>query len=504
MFKTLIILISLFISLLGYSQYDSTYFKTYFYETGEKASEGFVVDERPDGYWKNYYQSGKLKSEGNRKKYLLDSIWKFYSEDGFITKEISFKKNIKNGVYKVYADSGILQAEYFIVNDTLNGNYKEYYSTGEIKKEGEYKNGVLEGITKELNKDDGRVITVTTFKQGYLEDEEYINRKDTEGNKQGTWKEFHDNGKVKKEEFFRDNKVDGIVKQYDKQGQLQTLQKFEEGEIVKDAQEIEFAEFYKEFYEDGSIKTIGAVVNGKKIGVFRDYDREGNLTNCTVYNYDIKTAEGIIDTSSYYQGEWKFYYPSGKLKAIGKYKDDKKIEKWLYYYETGELQQEGEYKAGLPIKEWNWYFQNKQIKRKEFYIKGLVEGESIEYDSTGVVMVKGNYVAGLREGEWYLKIGDHTETGEYIAGERNGKWKFKYDNGQTAFEGEFINGIPIGKHKYYHPNGVVRLEGKYEMGRKEGDWVRKNEKGIETIRITYKNNIEVKVDGVKYDSPHLE
>ena len=502
------LLLIFFISLRSYSQTSSSDttdgYKTFYYQSGEKASEGLIEQKKPNGYWKNYYKNGNLKSEGNRENFLLDSIWKFYSEDGFITKEISFKENIKNGKFKVYGDSGILLSEYMIVNDTLNGQYKDFYPTGEVKKEGTYKNGILEGITKELAQEDGRVITVSTFNQGYLEDEEYINRKDVEGNKQGVWKEFHDNGKVKKEEFYRDDKVNGITKEYNNQGQLQTLQKFEEGELIKDAQEVEFAEFYKEFYEDGSLKTIGAIVNGKKIGIFREFDKQGNLLNCTVYKYDEKLAEGIVDTSGFYQGEWRFYYPSGKLRAIGKYKDDKKIEKWLYYYESQVLQQEGEYNNGLPIKQWKWYHENKQLKRDEFYVKGLAEGESIEYDSTGVVVVKGNYIAGLKEGQWYLKVGDHTETGEYINDLQHGKWIHKYDDGKTAFEGEFINGIPIGKHKYYHPNGIVRLEGKFEMGRKEGDWIRKNEKGIETIRITYKNDIEIKVDGAKYESPRLE
>jgi uncharacterized protein len=504
MLKTTLATFVLFLTTFGFSQTNSSLFKVFYYESGEKSSEGFVEDEKPNGYWKNYYKTGILKSEGNRKNFLLDSIWKFYSEDGFLTKEITYKENIKHGAYRVYTDSNRLQAEYTIINDTINGEYKEFYPSGEVKKKGTYVNGIIEGVTKELAEEDGRVITVTTFKQGYIEDEEYINRKDVEGNKQGVWKEFHDNGKVKKEANFRNDKVDGIVKEFNKDGQLRTMEKFEQGEKIEKPEELEFAQFYKEFYEDGSLKLIGAVVNDKRVGYFREYDKKGNLLNCILYKSDVKLAEGMLDTASMYQGEWKFYYPNGKLKAIGKYSNDKKIEKWLYYHENEALQQEGEYRNGLPVGEWKWYHPNIKIKRQEFYVKGLADGESVEYDSTGVVLVRGNFIAGFREGEWYLKIGDHMETGQFLSDEQHGKWLHKYDNGQTAFEGEFLNGLPIGKHKFYHPNGQTRLEGRYEMGRKEGDWRRYDEKGIETIRITYKNDIEIKVDGVKYESPRLE
>jgi len=57
-------------------------FSTFNFPNGNKSSEGFLVNGKPDGYWKTYYENGNLKSEGNRKNFELDSIWKFYYPDG--------------------------------------------------------------------------------------------------------------------------------------------------------------------------------------------------------------------------------------------------------------------------------------------------------------------------------------------------------------------------------------------------------------------------------------
>ena len=39
-------------------------FKVFFYNNGQKSSEGFLEQGKPNGYWKNYYETGILKSEG--------------------------------------------------------------------------------------------------------------------------------------------------------------------------------------------------------------------------------------------------------------------------------------------------------------------------------------------------------------------------------------------------------------------------------------------------------
>ena len=72
--KSLGILITLLLafqlSLLAQNEY-----KVFYYPNGQKSSEGFLVEGKPDGYWKNYFDNGVLKSEGNRKDFQLERYW---------------------------------------------------------------------------------------------------------------------------------------------------------------------------------------------------------------------------------------------------------------------------------------------------------------------------------------------------------------------------------------------------------------------------------------------
>lgn len=506
LFKNFYVLLFCFFQstfLFGQNEKDSIEYKMFYFESGNISSEGFIEDGKPNKYWINYFENGKVKSEGNRENFKLNGIWRFYDTTGCVVKEISYIDNKKTGPYKLYSDSGVLKQVYYLKDDLRTGEFIEYYPSGEIKKKGGFKNDTIKGTLLEFAEDDGRVITITKFNQGFIEAEEHINNKDLEGNKQGTWKEFHDNGKIKKEANYRDDKINGLVKEYNKSGQLRSFEKFKNGLIDLDAEETDFVQLYKEYYPDGTVKLEGGQLNGMKNGFFRVYNEEGEFIQTLIYKKDKKIAEGLIDSLLRYQGDWIFYYESGAIKAKGNFTNNLKNNDWIFYYEDGIIEQKGKYKFDKPIGDWNWYHQNTKLKRNEYYVNGLIDGESIEYDSIGSVVVKGNYISGFKDGNWFIKVGDHTEEGVFIDNEKDKEWIHTYENGQIAFKGEFLNGLAVGKHKWYHHNGQIELEGKYQSDTKQGDWIRYNENGEELIKITYKNGIEIKVDGLKYESPKL-
>ena len=64
---------------------------------------------------------------------------------------------------------------------------------------------------------------------GVVNKKEEINRFDSEGKKDGVWKEYYENGKIKLEHTFFHGEKDGISKKYDKKGKLQELESFDKG-----------------------------------------------------------------------------------------------------------------------------------------------------------------------------------------------------------------------------------------------------------------------------------
>ena len=102
---------------------------------------------------------------------------------------------------------------------------------------------------------------------------------------------------------------------------------------------------------------------------------------------------------------------------------------------------------------------------------------------------------------WYYRDGDHIEIGNFITGLRDGTWKYFYGDSTLEFEGNFIQGNPDGKQKLYYQNGMVKEERYFVMGIREKNWRKYDKSGNLVMTITYKNDEETKINGIKLDLP---
>ena len=161
---SLIILFNLIFVSSIISQNDTT--TKFYYKDGSLASEGYLRNGKPDGYWKTYYQSGTLKSEGNRKYFQLDSLWIFYDKSGLINKEISYKNGIRNG-NEVHYKKGAKYESIPYVKNIREGKMYRYYSDGKISYEANYVNNELFNKGYEFDTI-GNIITIETYKSGVL------------------------------------------------------------------------------------------------------------------------------------------------------------------------------------------------------------------------------------------------------------------------------------------------------------------------------------------------
>jgi antitoxin component YwqK of YwqJK toxin-antitoxin module len=268
---------------------------------------------------------------------------------------------------------------------------------------------------------------------------------------------------------------------------------------VKDADELAKIEIKREVDPNtGRVKKMGGYRNGKKEGVHREYDENGNVIGSEVYSNDILLAEGIYDEQGRRQGLWKYYYLTGEIKEQGKYKDDKRVGTWRYFFEDGEIEQIGDFANDLPEGTWRWYYPNKEIRLEEDYAFGFEDGPSIEYADTGTVIAKGEYIDGYKEGVWEYRIGNLREKGKYFEGEKQGLWQQYYvDTKKLAFEGEYLNGIENGFHRYYYADGTVKRRGRYRLGLRDGIWEFLDENGNITLTIKYDQGKEIEYNGEK-------
>lgn len=485
----------------------------FYYNTGKISSEGIMKDGKPDGYWKSFYPSGTIKSEGNRKNHLLDSTWIFYSLYEDTMEKINFILGKRNGYSFTYnfdredkpENIGKIIAKELYVNDKKEGDAYYYYNDGRIMKISSYRNNLLNGKTYEYDRN-GTIITILTYSKGNIIERERINRVDENELKQGIWMEFDNNLIVKKEVEFKNDRINGTYKEFNEKGEISLLLKYEDGNIIEDEEVLDpDVEIKNEYSNNGNLIFSGTYRNNIPVGLHRKYDDNGDVINSYIYSNDgILLSEGIVDKDGKKEGKWKYFYSDGKLKAEGNYISNLENGSWKFYFNDGSIEQNGEYKNGKYNGLWKWYYPGNQVKKEENYFNGKEEGESIEYNEFGEVIAKGEFFEGEPEGEWYYFVNDHKEIGSYVTGLRHGKWKYYYENDVLQFEGEYIQGNPDGKHKYYYPNGELKEEQYYTQGIREKHWKKYDESGEVAIVISYKDDNEVRINGVKVDLPNDE
>jgi antitoxin component YwqK of YwqJK toxin-antitoxin module len=492
----LIFFFGAFKSTLFSQQVNPDGYNVFYYPNGQKSSEGTMRNGKPDGYWKNYYENGILKSEGNRKDFLLDSIWRFYDEKGKLTLEINYKNGKKNGYRITYGEDEI-NKEHF-VNDIKQGYSYILDTTGRVIMEIPFEDGLENGLAREFDKE-GNIIQLIKYKKGYVVSRERINRYDSNHQPHGKWEWFYDDGTLKMVGTYNHGLKNGYFKEYDKEGNLLSVEKYVNGEKEKKSEELSTLDIKTDYWPNGKPKIVATYKDGVPEGIRREYDKNGKVEKSYIFKNGKVIAEGIFTDAGKREGLWKEYYDDGSLKSEGNYKNNNKTGKWKYYYPNGQLQETGEYVNGKPEGKWLWYYPSGKLLREMNYYEGKPDGEIIEYDENGNIVLKGEYIEGKKEGKWIYIVGDARQETSYNEDMKNGWERIYSENGNLLFEGKFIDDNPNGEHKWFWPNGKIKKIGKYVMGIKTGDWKTYNENGELFLVITYKNGKEIKYDGVTID-----
>jgi antitoxin component YwqK of YwqJK toxin-antitoxin module len=470
-------------------------YNRFFHPNGIISSEGLMREGKPDGYWKTYWETGILKAEGNRKNFELDSIWSFYDESGKTTLQISYLNGKKEGIRRTFRENELVEENFS--NDVKQGLTITYFPDGKIMRTVNFENGLENGLAKEYLPD-GTVITLIEYRRGFVVDRENINRRDKNRLKQGRWKFFYPDGKVKTEGIYRDDKRNGYFKEYDDKGMLTDVGKYVNDVRQEEAPELVKLDVRTDYYPTGKVKTVASYKGNTPEGIRRDYAENGQVISAFTYRNGKIVGEGIIDDEGIKDGPWKEFYNDGQLLSEGSYRNGKRIGKWRFYHPNGNLEQEGNYNnQGNADGAWNWFYDDNSLLREETYLNGKSDGIFTEYDETGKIIIQGEYMDGLEEGVWKYLLGDHREEGTYRGGMRNGEWKYFFDDGKLAFQGSFIDDNPNGRHIWFWPDGKKKDEGEYINGMKTGDWIQYNNDGSIFLVISYQNGIEKKYDGVK-------
>ena len=486
--------------LFSNEMFSQTGYQAYTYPNGQVSSEGMLRDGKPDGLWKTYYESGQLKSIGKRTDFLLDSTWMFFRENGDTSLIVNYRKDLKNGPRFTISETEVLMEPF--VNDVKQGEGKRTDRKGHVLQTMNFVNGFEEGVSPVFDTT-GLLREIVTYRKGFVMTREALNRYDREGKKHGYWKTFYVDWSLHTECYYRHGLRDGFYKEYDEKGNLKKITKF-----VNDVEQVLTADqkpliVKREYYPDGRVKREASFRDGKREGVWREFDEDGNVINSQTYQKGALVGQGIVGTDGKRRGEYKEFYPDSTLRAEGLFIDGLRSGEWKFFYHNGKVQEVGSYKEGQPDGPWTWYYDNGQKQIEEQFFKGQPNGPYKEYDSKGNVIVSGTYFDGMKNGKWTEQIGDMRSEGEYRNDKQVGEWTSYYDNNNMAFKGKFNAGYPDGEHFYYYENGKLREIQVYAAGVKNGDWKKYLDTGELYFTVTYKQGAEVKYDGEALDDDEI-
>ena len=196
-------------------------------------------------------------------------------------------------------------------------------------------------------------------------------------------------------------------------------------------------------------------LNGRKQGFWRKHDTAGNI----VYEGHFKDGFPV--------GEFRYYYPSGKLKTVSNLSNKGKRAVTVSYFPNGKKMASGIYLNEKKDSTWQFFSEsNGTLVSEEHYKAGVIEGISYIFYPEGGLSEMHYYKNGIRDGLWeqYYMDGKLKLRGAYKAGEKQGLFKTLYNSGQVMFTGQYISGHQDGTWIYYNEKGSISKKEIYNKG----------------------------------------
>jgi len=276
------------------------------------------------------------------------------------------------------------------------------------------------------------------------------------------------------------------------------------------------------YFPDGKIQQTFSYNSGKKEGLSKEFDKEGNIITLLEYNNDFLVSRERInrlDNKGLKQGDWKEFYPNGGIKSEKTYKDDlmhgyykeydtrgKLILTMLYengsivksrvedepdieivnkYDPEGKKIYSGPYRNKIPVGIHREYGKDGKVINAFIYTdNGLMLSEGIvdeagnrngkwkDYFSNGKIQEEGQFTDNRRSGQWkfYNMLEKVEQTGSFNNGRPDGLWKWYYNSGALLREEEYFQGQRDGSCTEYSETGEIIAQGEYSDGEKNGEW----------------------------------
>jgi antitoxin component YwqK of YwqJK toxin-antitoxin module len=320
-------------------------------------------------------------------------IWEFYDESGNVLSKGNFVDGKQDGVWEFFNESGGRYRMATFSNNIEHGDWADYHENEKIASAGKYANG----------------------------------------RQTGPWIFYYDNGNV-----------------------------IRKGEMKVDRMHGE----WETYYENGKLNSRMNYFLGDPIGNVTVWDENGDKVKEAVYKEGVETIINLWDSIGKPQivngnGLYSGFYDGGAISEKGQYKDGYKAGKWDSFYPSGKPRETGEFRNGV------------------YYL-----GQS--WSPSGIEDVK--------QGSGEYKLYADTvvlESGQIQDGLRVGVWSRYFHDGKSLWaEDTYVQGKREGKSTVFFPEGEINVEGTMKADKQEGEWIWNYENGFTETRVTYRDGIK--------------
>jgi antitoxin component YwqK of YwqJK toxin-antitoxin module len=204
--------------------------------------------------------------------------------------------------------------------------------------------------------------------------------------------------------------------------------------------------------------------SGKRQGFWRKVDTAGK-----------KIYEGHF-RDNIPVGEFRYYYPNGKIKVVSIMSGNGKKARSVAYFPGGKKMAEGIYINEQRDSTWRFYSEyDGQLVSEESYKNGKKEGFSLTYYGGDGIAERSNWKNGVIDGIWeqYYTDGKIKLRGNYRNGLRDGQVRTFFGSGQMMMDGQYSEGDPEGRWFYYDETGKLLKKETYLKGKLTGTEVMK-------------------------------
>ncbi|OQP52622.1 hypothetical protein A4H97_25195 [Niastella yeongjuensis] len=253
-------------------------YKYYYFDGSNLAVQYFKKGLR-DSLYRDFYFGGNIAKEGMYKMGNKAGAWKYYWENGNVSRVDEYKAGQLHGKQTFYTMDGKKDAEMDYENGSRQGFYRKYSSEGVVLYQMRYEEDEPVGYSYRGNNNElVPEIPMTAgngrFRPLFPNGNAAIDVLYVDGQTNGTYKFYYDNGKLLRERNENYGYIEGVL---------------------------------KEFYADGAQHYVYNYLHNNLHGTTREYNAKGILVEeGNYYNGD-------------YHGETRYFDDNGKLKEVRTY-----------------------------------------------------------------------------------------------------------------------------------------------------------------------------------------